>query len=223
MRTPIFWRVTLAYSLFTFCTTSMVIFRFPYFVGEGMDASIMSVAAGTAQVLTLVGAVTMGRQVAVVGLERLLALNMLVMTTCFILTLNVQNAFMMFAALYVWAWAINSLGALQGIVYAAYFGRRHAGAVRSVALLATMLFAAAAGPRHRLRRRHDGRLPGRLVALRRRPRVLRPAPRHRAAPRPPAPRRPPRHRPKRSNLLRRCDPRGRPPLPFVLRKIEAPP
>lgn len=146
MRTPVFWRITLAYSMFTFCTTSMVIFRFPYFVSEGMDASIMSVAAGTAQIWTLVGAVTMGRQVDIVGLERLLALNMLIMMACFLLTLNVQNAFMMFAALYIWAWAINSLGALQGIVYAAYFGRQHAGAVRSVALLTTMLFAAAAGP-----------------------------------------------------------------------------
>lgn len=146
MRTPVFWRVTLAYSMFTFCTTSMVIFRFPYFVSEGMDAGLMSVAAGTAQILTLVGAVTMGRQVAIIGLERLLALNMLAMMTCFILTLNVTNAFMMFVALYIWAWAINSLGALQGIIYAAYYGRQHAGAVRAVALMATMLFAALAGP-----------------------------------------------------------------------------
>ena len=136
----------LAFSLFTFCTTSMVIFRFPYFIGEGMDPTLMSVAAGTAQIWTLLGAVTMGRQVAVVGLERLLALNMLIMMACFILTLSVTSALMMFAALYIWAWAINSLGALQGIVYAAYFGRRHSGAVRSMALMTTMLFAAVAGP-----------------------------------------------------------------------------
>ena len=146
IRTPTFWRVTLAFSLFTFCTTSMVIFRFPYFIGEGMNPGLMSVAVGTAQIWTLLGAVTMGRQVAVVGLERLLALNMLIMMACFILTLSVTNAFMMFAALYIWAWAINSLGALQGIVYAAYFGRRHSGAVRSMALMTTMLFAAVAGP-----------------------------------------------------------------------------
>lgn len=146
IRTPAFWRVTLAYSMFTFCTTSMVIFRFPYFVSEGLDAGLMSIAAGTAQILTLVGAVTMGRQVAFVGLERLLAVNMLLMMTCFVLTLNVSSALMMFIALYIWAWAINSLGALQGIVYAAYFGRQHSGAVRSVALMATMLFAATAGP-----------------------------------------------------------------------------
>ena len=146
IRTPAFWRVTLAYSVFTFCTTSMVIFRFPYFISEGLDPSLMALAAGTAQILTLVGAVTMGRQVAIVGLERLLALNMLFMLTCFILTLNVANTLMMFVALYIWAFAINSLGALQGIVYAAYFGRQHAGAVRSVALMSTMLFAATAGP-----------------------------------------------------------------------------
>lgn len=146
IRTPVFWRVTAAYSLLTFCTTSMVIFRFPYFVSEGMDAGLMAVAAGTAQILTLVGTVTMGRQVAIIGLERLLALNMLIMTACFVLTLNVANAFTMFVALYIWAWAINSLGALQGIIYAAYYGRRHAGAVRSVALTTTMLFAAVAGP-----------------------------------------------------------------------------
>lgn len=146
IRTPVFWRVTIAYSLFTFCTTSMVIFRFPYFIGEGMDASLMSFAAGTAQVWTLVGAVTMGRQVAIVGLERLLGLNTLAMLTCFVLTLMVTNALMMFVALYIWAWAINSMGALQGVVYAAYYGRQHSGAVRSVALMTTLLFAAAAGP-----------------------------------------------------------------------------
>lgn len=146
IHTPVFWRVTIAYSLLTLCTTSMVIFRFPYFLDEGMDPGLMSVAAGTAQISLLVGAITLGRQVALIGMERLLAINMLLMASSFVLTLLVANAFMMFAALFIWAWAINSLGALQGIIYAAYYGRRYAGAVRSVALTTTMLFAAVAGP-----------------------------------------------------------------------------
>ena len=146
IRTPVFWRLTLSFCLFMFCTTSMVIFRFPYFVDRGMDPGLMSVAAGTAQIALLPGAITMGWQVRVVGLERLFALNMLMMAGCFVLTLVVSNAFMMFVALYIWAWAINSLGAGQGIIYAAYFGRRHAGAVRAVAVTMTMLFAAVAGP-----------------------------------------------------------------------------
>ena len=146
IHTPVFWRVTIAFSLFTLCTTSMVIFRFPYFLDEGMDPGLMSVAAGTAQISLLVGAITLGRQVALIGMERLLAINMLLMASSFVLTLLVANAFMMFAALFIWAWAINSMGALQGIIYAAYYGRRYSGAVRSVALTTTMLFAAVAGP-----------------------------------------------------------------------------
>ena len=68
------------------------------------------------------------------------------MLCCFLITLTLNNAFMMFAAFYTWAWATNSIGALQGIIYASYFGRQHAGAVRSVALTTSMLCASVAGP-----------------------------------------------------------------------------
>ena len=37
-------------------------------------------------------------------------------------------------------------GALQGTLFASYFGRRHAGAIRSVSLTSNMLFAAVAAP-----------------------------------------------------------------------------
>ena len=79
-------------------------------------------------------------------MERLAGLNLLLLGLCFLITLTVSNAFMMFAAFYTFAWATNAVGTLQGIMYAAYFGRQHAGAVRSAALTTSMLFAATSGP-----------------------------------------------------------------------------
>jgi MFS family permease len=146
IRTVAFWRLTLAFSMFMFSTTSMVFFRFPYFLDKGMDAGLMSIAASTAQISLFLGAITIGRQVSSIGMERLAGLNLLVMGLCFLITLTVSNVFMMFAAFYTWAWATNSVGALQGIIYASYFGRQHSGAVRSAALTTAMLFAAVAGP-----------------------------------------------------------------------------
>jgi predicted MFS family arabinose efflux permease len=68
------------------------------------------------------------------------------MVTCFVLTVTFVTPLMMFVAMYTWSWSNNSMGALQGTLFASYFGRRHAGAIRSVSLTANMLFASAAGP-----------------------------------------------------------------------------
>ena len=146
IRTVAFWRLTLAFSMFMFSTTTMVFFRIPHFIDNGLSPGLVAAAASTAQISLFLGAVTLGRQVATVGMERLAGLNILIMAGCFLITLTVNSAFMMFVAFYTWAWATNSVGALQGIIYASYFGRQNAGAVRSAALTTSMLFAAVAGP-----------------------------------------------------------------------------
>ncbi|SVE11083.1 uncharacterized protein METZ01_LOCUS463937, partial [marine metagenome] len=146
IRTVVFWRLTASFSMYMFSTTTMVFFRIPHFIDNGINPGLVAAAASTAQISLILGAITMGRQVAVVGMERLAGLNTLIMGCCFLITLTTNNVFMMFAAFYTWAWATNSVGALQGIIYASYFGRQHAGAVRSAALTTSMLFAAVAGP-----------------------------------------------------------------------------
>ena len=146
IKTVVFWRLTLSFSMFMFSTTTMVFFRIPHFIDHGINPGLVAAAAGTAQISLILGAITIGRQVAAVGMERLAGFNILIMGCCFLITLTVNNVFMMFAAFYTWAWATNSVGALQGIIYASYFGRQHAGAVRSAALTTSMLFGAVAGP-----------------------------------------------------------------------------
>jgi len=146
IRTREFWQLSTVFSLFVFATNSMIIFRIPHFIDQGIDPGLIAIGAGTAQISLVLGAVTLGRQVALVGMERLAALNLLVMVMCFVLTVTVATPFMMFVALYTWSWSNNSMGALQGTLFASYFGRRHIGAIRSVSLTANMLFAAVAGP-----------------------------------------------------------------------------
>jgi hypothetical protein len=88
-------------------------------------------------------------------MERLAGLNILIMAGCFLITLTVNSAVMMFVAFYTWAWATNSVGALQGIIYASYFGRQNAGAVRSAALTTSMPVCSDSRPASRLcSRRH---------------------------------------------------------------------
>jgi MFS family permease len=87
IRTVAFWRLTRFFSMFMFTTTTMVFFRIPHFIDNGLSPGLVAVAA--------------------------------------------SSAVMMFVAFYTWAWATNSVGALQGIIYASYFGRQNAGAVRS--------------------------------------------------------------------------------------------
>ena len=146
IRTREFWQLSMVFSLFVFATNSMLIFRVPHFISQGVNPGLIAFGAGSAQLGPVLGAVTMGRQVSVVGLERLSAFNLLVMAVCFVLTVSVATPVMMFVAMYTWSWSNNMMGALQGTLFASYFGRRHAGAIRSVSLTANMLFASAAGP-----------------------------------------------------------------------------
>lgn len=146
IRTREFWQLSTVFSLFVLATNSMLIFRVVHFVSHGVDPSMIAWGAGSAQLGAILGAVTMGRQVAFVGLERLSAFNMLVMAVCFVLTVSVATPLMMIVAMYTWSWSNNMNGALQGTLFASYFGRRHAGAIRSVSLTSNMLFAAVAAP-----------------------------------------------------------------------------
>lgn len=146
IRTVAFWRLTLTFSLFVFATSSMAFFRLPFFTDQGMNVSTIAIAASTAQIPLFLGAATISRQVSVVGMERLVGINLLLLGVCFLITLASTNTFMMFAAFFTFAWATNAVGTLQGILYASYFGRQHAGAVRSAALTTTLLFAGISGP-----------------------------------------------------------------------------
>jgi len=146
IRTWEFWQLSTAFGLFVFATNSMMFFRIPHFIDQGIDPSLIAWGGGTAQISLILGAVTLGRQVSVVGLQRLTSLNLLVMAACFVVTVSFVNTFMMFAAMYMWSWSNNSMGALQGTLFASYFGRRHAGAIRSVSLTANLLFASVGGP-----------------------------------------------------------------------------
>ena len=146
LRTREFWQLSTAFGLFVFATNSMLIFRVPHFISHGVDPNLIALGAGSAQLGAILGAVTMGRQVSIVGLERLSALTILIMAVCFVLTVSVATPLMMFVAMYTWSWSNNMMGALQGTLFASYFGRRHIGAIRSVSLTANMLVAAAAAP-----------------------------------------------------------------------------
>lgn len=146
IRTREFWQLSTSFGLFVFATNSMLIFRVPHFISHGVDPSLIALGAGSAQLGAVLGAVTMGRQVSIIGLERLSAITIVIMAMCFVLTVSVATPVMMFVAMYTWSWSNNMMGALQGTMFASYFGRRHAGAIRSVSLTANMLVAAAAAP-----------------------------------------------------------------------------
>ncbi len=146
IRTMAFWRLTPTFSLFVFATSSMAFFRLPFFTDQGMNVSTIAIAASTAQVPLFLGAATISRQVSVVGMERLVGVTLLLLGVCFLITLASTNTLMMFAAFFTFAWATNAVGTLQGILYASYFGRQHAEAVRSAALTTTLLFAGVSGP-----------------------------------------------------------------------------
>ena len=146
LRSAVFWRLTLAFSLVMFNLGSINIFRFPHFVQRGVDPSIVAYAASSEAAVSLVLALTMGMVVARFGLLRSTAAFYLLMAAGTAVTIIAGNSGQVFAAAIMWGTGLGAVSILLNTLYPAYFGRQHMGAIRGVALSVVQLAAAASGP-----------------------------------------------------------------------------
>ncbi len=146
LRSAVFWRLTIAFSLMMFNLGSVNIFRFPHFVDQGVSPSIVAYAVSTESAISLIPALTAGLMVARFGLLRPTATFFLLMAAGTSMTVIADNPGQVFAAAIMWGTGLGAVSTLLNTVYPAYFGRRHIGAIRGVSLSVVQLAAAASGP-----------------------------------------------------------------------------
>lgn len=146
LRSPAFWRLTAIFALLMFNMGSVSIFRFPHFVEQGVSPAMVSYAASTEAAFGLIPALTMSMLVARFGLLPTATATFVLFAFGVTMTTIASNTVQVFVATVTWGSALSSGAILMNILYPAYFGRRHIGAIRGISLSIAQGIGAMAGP-----------------------------------------------------------------------------
>ena len=146
IRTPTFWQLVLVFSLVMLAIGSVGLHRIPHFSDQGISASLVSIATGVDAAAATVGTLVAGAFMQRFAVRYVGAVGLACLGGALLLTIFSRNAPMMFVSMSVWGFFAGAMLLLQNFVWADYFGRAHAGAVRGYSMPITLLFSSAGPP-----------------------------------------------------------------------------
>lgn len=151
LRTPAFWMLTIAFSVFVGANIAMLFHAIPYMTGSGFTSVQAGLAFASTGVSGLVakfiwGAVLQGvHRLGVRHFSALAAACTGTSTLLLVVATATQSLPVAILACLLWGFGFGSVTPLSEFMWAGYFGRRHLGAVRSAGTPFSVL-ATAAGP-----------------------------------------------------------------------------
>jgi MFS family permease len=145
LRTPVFWTISLANVLTNALGTGLLLNHFDLLARSGVARETAVFLFAPLAITQVVAAVGIGPLVDRFVPHRLLALPMISMTVACLTVSTVASTGSAFAYAMALGFAYGSFQAINAAVYAHYFGRQHAGEIRGVTFVITIV-GAALGP-----------------------------------------------------------------------------
>lgn len=146
VRSPVFWRLVIVFSLVALGVGTVGVHRIPAFQDRGLDAGIISIAAALDAVAAGAATFTMGMLVRRVAVRYLGAAGFGFLAAASVLTIYTTNVPMVFASMTVFGLGIGGMLFLQNYIWAEYFGRAHLGSIRGFVMPITLIVGGAGGP-----------------------------------------------------------------------------
>jgi MFS family permease len=146
LRSAAFWRLSGAFALQMFNQTSITLFRFPHFVERGVDANLVAFGLAIESVFALAAAATIGVLLNRIGMQKVAALGFILYAITNLILITGDSALIVFAMAVSFGFGISYLVMLGNIIYPAYFGSQHIGAIRGTALSISLIGTVIAGP-----------------------------------------------------------------------------
>lgn len=145
-RSPIFWRLAIAFGLVLFGTGTMGLFRIPHFLGRGIDPGIVALGTfGDAAAAAIVG-MMIGPAVERYSPRLVALLGFGGMICAFLLTFVARDATLMFVSSAFYGMGMATVMMLQNVLWPNYFGRANVGAIRGAAFPITLALQALGAP-----------------------------------------------------------------------------
>jgi len=146
LRTPTFWLMTIGFGLFMLSTSTMNLYRTPFFVEKGLETRLVATAisseVGIGVALGLFG----GRFLDRLNVRFVVLAGFMGTFATALLSRFTDTPAELFLAtnLFAIGASISAIG--QGVLWANTFGRAHIGAIRGITSPVTMVFSAVAYP-----------------------------------------------------------------------------
>ncbi|MEX2430492.1 MAG: MFS transporter, partial [Dehalococcoidia bacterium] len=146
LRSFAFWRITTIFGLHMMGQGSVALFRFAHYEDRGIDPSVVSYAASLEGISSIAAAGMAGFLLIRMRVQWLVAAGMGLMALSHTLTILAANAWYVAGATTAFGLGVTFVVLGQNIVFPAFFGRHHIGAIRGVSWGVTLLLAAASAP-----------------------------------------------------------------------------
>jgi MFS family permease len=145
VRTPAFWKMSIAFGTLMFGLSSMGVFMVPFFIGKGEHPQIVAFAFAT-QALSQVGtSLVLSPYLDRLPMRVIAPVGFCLMVAGFAIGVFSTNTATMFLATIVTGMGTGSGMLLQAHMWPHFFGRRHIGAIRGLATPVSLGFSASGG------------------------------------------------------------------------------
>lgn len=146
IRTTVFWRLVIVFSLVMLGITTVGVHRIPAFEDRGIDAGQISIATALDAVAAGISTFTMGMLAHRIGVRFLGAAGFTFLAVASVLTIYTNSIGMVFLSMWVFGMGIGGMMFLQTYIWADYFGRAHLGRIRGLVMPITLIAGGAGAP-----------------------------------------------------------------------------
>lgn len=146
LRSFAFWAMTLIMGLRMLATSTLNVFRIPYYIESGFSPMLVSFAISIEAIVSAVIAVLTGLAMARFQARHVVAASLFTLVLVFIVTIHVRTEFDIFLATSLYGVAASSFMVSTNTLWPNYFGSRHIGSIRGFAVPFTTIVGSLGAP-----------------------------------------------------------------------------
>jgi MFS family permease len=146
LRSFAFWGMTLIMGLRMLATSTLNVFRIPYYIESGFSPMLVSFAISIEAIVSAVIAVLTGMAMDRFHARHVVSASLVALILVFIVTIHVRTEFDIFLATSLYGVAASSFMVSTNTLWPNYFGSKHIGNIRGFAIPFTTIFGSLGAP-----------------------------------------------------------------------------
>jgi cyanate permease len=146
IRSPTFWRLVSADGLRMLSISTLGLFRIPFYIERGVDAQVVALALSAEAISSVFAAIPAGWAVDRFQPRYAAAISSSTMVLTFFVSMNVTEAWHVFAATMLFGVSAASFVVIQGAMWPSYFGGANIGGIRGFAMPFTLVLSGLGAP-----------------------------------------------------------------------------
>jgi MFS family permease len=146
LRSRTFWRLALLFGVMQFSTSTVGLFRVPYFIERGIDPQLVGFSFQGEAFFSVIAGIPVGFALDRYQARYIAGATLIPRVLAILVTMMASTAWHALAAASLNGLAAASFVVVQNAIWPSYFGSRHIGSIRGASMAITLTFAALGAP-----------------------------------------------------------------------------